>query len=344
MQTLLAYAFPAPAGAPGTAGLSRVEDHYQRYAGAPLKHEGRDVDGVGLHIWEAASEGRRWPAWQEDRHRSVATVYAPVRYESLVGDLPPHRAAVRLVDALRARPEDVLRLSCPFVLAGIDDTAELTLFTDAVGLGRLFQLRVAGGWVWSNRPAAVLLFAGARARRDARGWRFQAGTDSFMDGTSPFDDVTRVTEATCIRVAGGTGRCLVTRLDPLAYWLSGNPSEDPLHPDSVAAVAQELQEVARSAGRLWAQRPEIGLTGGRDSRVVAAAFLSSGVDARYHTNDNPVGEADIARELIRRWPTPVEHDIRHPPSSMQAYGPPATGAIERAMHWMRLLDGTQPAS
>jgi hypothetical protein len=344
MQTLLAYAFPERETAPGPAGLVRVEDHYQRYAGAPLKHEGRDVGGVGLHMWTAASEGRRWPPWQEDRSRSVATVHAPIRYESLVGDLPPHRAAVPLVDALRARPEDVLRLSCPFVLASVDDTAELTLFTDAVGLGRLFQLRLADGWVWSNRPAAVLLFADVRRRRDARGWRFQAGTDSFMDGTSPFADVTRVTEATRIRVDGRTGRCLVTQLDPLGYWLSGTPSEDPLHPDSVAAVAQELQEVARSADRLWAQRPEIGLSGGRDSRVVAAAFLSAGVDAHYHTNDNPVGEADIARELIRRWPTPVEYDIRYPSSSILAYRPPVMGAIERALHWMRVLDGTQPAS
>jgi hypothetical protein len=344
MQTLLAYAFPGGTSAPGAVGLARVEDHYQRYAGAPLKHEGRDVGSLGLHAWEAASEHRRWPAWQEDRSRSVATVHAPVRYESLVGDLPPHRAAVPLVDALRARPEAVLELSCPFVLAGLDETPELTLFTDAVGLGRLYQLRLPGGWVWSNRPAAVLLFAGVRMRRDPRAWRFQAGTDSFMDGTSPFADVTRVREATRIRVDGRTGRCQVTQLDPLAFWLSGNRGEDPLHPDSVAAVAQELQEVAISAGRLWASRPEIGLSGGRDSRVVAAAFLSAGVDARYHTNDNPVGEADVARELVRRWPHPVEHEIRHPASATMASATPRVGAVERALSWMRVLDGTQPAS
>ncbi|HYJ76828.1 MAG TPA: hypothetical protein VEV65_14570 [Kineosporiaceae bacterium] len=344
MQTLLAYAFPERETAPGAPGLARVEDHYRRDAGAPLTHKGRDVGGVGLHIWEAASDHRRWLAWQEDRSRSVATVHAPVRYESLVGDLPPDRAAVPLVDALRARPEDVLRLSCPFVLGTVDDSEQLTLFTDAVGLGRLFQLRLGDGWVWSNRPAAVLLFAGMRPRRDARGWRFQAGTDSFMDGTSPFADVTRVTEATRIEVEGRTGRCLVSRLDPLASWLSGSPSDDPLHPDSVAAVAAELQEVARSAGRLWARTPSIGLSGGRDSRVVAAAFLSAGIDVRFHTNDNPPGEADIARELVSRWPAPLEHEIHHPPSSIHVFGPPPIGAIERARRWMRLLDGTQPAS
>src|SRR5207248_7516980 len=66
--------------------------------------------------------------------------------------------------------------------------------------------------------------------------------------------------------------------------------------------------------------------------------------ASYHTNDNPVGEADVAGELIRRWPHPVEHEVRHPPSAILAYAPPRVGAVERAMHWMRLMDGTQPAS
>jgi hypothetical protein len=344
MQTLLAYAFPDTDAGRVAAGLARVEEYCRRHAGAPLKHEGRDVQGVGLHVWEAAAERRRWPAWQEDRSRSVVTIHAPVRYESLVGELPPDRAALPLADVLRARPSAVLQLGCPFVLATVDDSAELTLFTDAVGLGRLFQLRLPDGWVWSNRPAATLLFAGVRARPDPRGWRFQAGTDSFMDATSPFADVTRVTEATRVQVDGRTGRCLASQLDPLRYWLSGAPLDDPLSPDSVAAVAEELQGVARSAGGLWGQRPEIGLSGGRDSRLVAAAFLSAGVDAAYHTNDNPVGEADVARELIRRWPHPVDHVIYRPPSSTVADVAPETGAVQRALHWMRIMDATQPAS
>jgi hypothetical protein len=348
MQTLLAYAFGEPDAARVAAGLDRVEQHYQRYAGAPLDHGARDVDAVGLHLWEAAAEGRRWRAWQEDRSSSVATIHAPVRYESLVGDLPPERAAVPLADHLRARPEDVLRIGCPFVLATVDDAAELTLFTDAIGIGRLYQLRLPDGWVWSNRPLAPLLFAGLPARRDRRGWHFQRGTDSFMDGTSPFLDVTRVTEATRIQLDGRTGRCLATQIDPLRHWLSGGGAcggaQDPLHPQTVAAVAEELQDVARSAGRLWGQRPRLGLSGGRDSRLVAAAFLSAGVDVRFHTNDNPVGEADIARELLGRWPHPVEHHINHPPSAVLAFAPPPTGAIERALQWMRLTEGTQPAS
>jgi hypothetical protein len=348
MQTLLAYAFAEPDAARVAAGLARVERHYLRHAGAPLEHHARDVDAVGLHLWEAAAEGRRWRAWQEDRSRSVATIHAPVRYESLVGDLPPDRAGVPLADALRTRPEGVLQLGCPFVLATVDDAAELTLFTDAVALGRLYQLRLPDGWVWSNRPVAPLLFAGVPPRRDGRAWRFQGGTDSFMDGTSPFMGVARVTEATRIRLDGRTGRCLVTQIDPLRYWLSDGgadgESQDPLHPQTVAAVAEELQDVARSAGRLWGQRPRIGLSGGRDSRLVAAAFLSAGVDARFHTNDNPVGEADVACELIRRWPHPVEHRLQHPPSAVLTFAPPAQGAIERALQWMRLTEGTQPAS
>ena len=68
----------------------------------------------------------------------------------------------------------------------------LELFTDSIGVGRLFQLRLADGWVWSNRPVAALLFAGVAAAPLPRGWSFAAACGWFMDDSTPYDGVLAV--------------------------------------------------------------------------------------------------------------------------------------------------------
>ena len=71
-------------------------------------------------------------------------------------------------------------------MAVLDPAGErLELFTDSIGVGRLFQLRLPDGWVWSNRPVAALLFAGVMARAAQRGWRYAAACGWFMDDATP---------------------------------------------------------------------------------------------------------------------------------------------------------------
>jgi hypothetical protein len=341
MQTLLAYAWPGRNAQTHSEGLARVERHYQGLTSAALKHDGMDATAVGLHVWDSSAEHRRWPIWDRDREAGVATLHAPVNYESVVGDVPPERAPLPLARGLLRHPGRVLELGAPFVLSVLDGD-HLALLTDAVGLGRLFQLRVPGGWVWTNRPAAAYLFAGIPARADERGWRYHAAVEWFMADSAPLAGMSMVGPATRIEVDGRSGHRLVRQLDPTSFWLSG-AEQDPTTPDAVAEVADGLQQVARSAGRLWSERPLIGLSGGRDSRVVTAAFLTAGVDVRVHTNANPQGEADIAGELIRRWPGSVDYAVGWS-ASTAAPARLASGAVDRTLGWLRMSEGLRPPS
>ena len=168
MQTFVAYASSGADDGRWAAGAGRVERHYAGLAGGPLRHDVAESDRRGLHVWEAHSGRRRWPMWQQERDLAVATVHTPLDYESLVGEIPPEQAPVPLARRLVAQPHAVLELGGPFVLAALDP-AGLALFTDAVGLGRLFELRLPDGWVWSNRPTAACLFAALPVRADRRG-------------------------------------------------------------------------------------------------------------------------------------------------------------------------------
>ena len=67
--------------------------------------------------------------------------------ERIVGDVPLHDAPGRLARAvLQATPSRFLDLAPPFTMAVLDPADErLELFTDSIGVGRLFQLRLKAG-------------------------------------------------------------------------------------------------------------------------------------------------------------------------------------------------------
>ena len=77
--------------------------------------------------------------------------------------------------------------------------------------------------------------------------------------------------------------------------------------DTVEETAEALQDVARSVASLWPGRPTVDLSGGRDSRVVAAAFLKAGVDLKLNSYGAVPGELQVAESLVQALPFEVEH-------------------------------------
>ncbi len=339
MQTLVAYSVTEGSPHRFAGGAARVERHYAALAGGQLRHDAVEVAGRGLHVWEAHDEPRRWPTWQRERDVTVATLHTPFNYERVVGDLPPERAAVPLMRGLLQRPQAVLQLGSPFVVAGLD-REELVLLTDAVGLGRLFELRLPGATIWTNRPTAAHLFSGVPVAADLSGWRYLAGSDWFMADSTPFDGLRAIGPATAIRV-GSDGHARVSQVDSLQHWIA-EPGTG-LDPDRLDQVVDALQASARSTARLWTTTPRVDLSGGRDSRLVAAAFLSSGVDVDLHTNANPPGEADVANELLRLWGKEVRHEVTQMASVSAPVAHPI-GAADRALGWMRHSEALHPPS
>jgi hypothetical protein len=343
METVVAYAFDRFAEPEkAAAGVRRVEAYYGALWQGKARRDGCDAGTVGLHSWSRREPDNHWPAWRDDDDLCVASLHVPLGYQEIVGDLTPQRAAAPLARAVLADPARMADLAPPFLLSVLDPADErLELFTDSVGLGRLFQLRTADGWVWSNRPAAACLFADVPAAASARGWQYAAGTGWFMGDTTPYDRVLTVPGATRIVTEGRRNRRTVTRIDATSIW--SGPSGEELSPRLVKETAEALRGVARSVSKLWPGTPTVDLSGGRDSRVVAAAFLSAEVDLKLNSYDAVPGELAVAEELVAALPYKVEHIVTGKPEPKTAV-PPLPAVVERIRRWHRFSEGLRPSS
>jgi hypothetical protein len=116
---------------------------------------------------------------------------------------------------------------------------------------------------------------------------------------------------------------------------------DPLAEQTLADAAAGLTAVARSVGELWPQRPVLSLSGGRDSRLVVAAFVAAGVEVRLKTYGGAAGEVDTARELVGRLGGGFEHEVTVP--TAQRPGRVRDGAYARARKWHDMTEGLRPA-
>ena len=339
MQTLVAYAWErdAPAGRV-EAGLSRLEDWYTRLWGEGVGLAGSATGRVGLHVWHRADEPCRWPAWVTTGDASVATLHVPLGYEGLIGPTSLEHAPVALARRLHDHPAEVRQLTAPFVLAMLDsDAATLELWTDGLGLGRLYEVQTLEGRVWSNRPVAALLFAGLRAEADPLAWRRMAACDWPMGEQTPYRGVRTVPAGT--RVSAGRSGHREQSLDVLGSLVESR--RDPLAEQTITDTAAGLARVARSVSELWPQVPVLSLSGGRDSRLVVAAFVAAGVEVRLKTSGGAAGEAETARALVSRLERPVEHEVTGP--SAQQPGRLRDGAYTRARQWHDMTEGLRPA-
>ncbi|MFD0967448.1 hypothetical protein [Plantactinospora endophytica] len=352
MQLLLAYAFDRNEEmADVPSRLDRVAAHYATIWPEGTCRSGTDAGRLGLHLWDVAPSPWRWPAWQQEPDLSVATLYLPVDYRRVVGPVAAELAAVPLARALADRPHSVLDLTAPFVLASLDPgRGRLRLHTDAVGLGRLYQLRFPGGWVWSNRPAAACRFAGIRAEPDRDGWRTFAATGWFQGDRTPFGNVYAVPGGTTIGYDLPATAPVRSRIDALATW-AADGGGDALSAERIDEVAEALRGAMLALDPMWSGKVNIGLSGGRDSRLCAAAALTAGLEVQFHTNAAEPGEADVAERLVAVLPAELARRVSHridrpkPGGPAQTHGLALTAPVlPNVLAWHRVQEGLRPES
>src|SRR5699024_2934048 len=98
-------------------------------------------------------------------------------------------------------------LTAPLLFSSINKkNDELNIYTDILGVTRLYVLENDKGIFWSNRPSALHIFSGHRAKMDFESWQSYAVAGWFMDEDSPFENVYRVPPSTVITAKAGTAR------------------------------------------------------------------------------------------------------------------------------------------
>lgn len=348
---MVAYALDRPAEAGEVeARLGRVEAYYRSLWPVPVRRSGADAAGIGVHVWDAVKSAWRWPSWAQDDRLAAATLYLPLGYERVVGHVAPERAALPLARALRDRPAWTLELTGPWVIAALEPAGPgLFLEVDGLGVGRLFELRFDGGWVWSNRPVAACRFAGIRAEADRDGWRTLAAAEWFMRDRTPYARVHAVPSGGIVQVSPHDRAPVRTRIDALGVW--ANAHGDPVADGCLDELAHALTGFAASVGRMTAEPVVADLSGGRDSRVVVAAGLAAGLALEVQTNGAEAGEADVAEALVAGLATERSRLVTHHVSRPTVTGPERTFGLRddapvlaNALAWHRAQEGLRPPS
>jgi hypothetical protein len=312
-HTWLAYALRRPEGVDGIERrLGRVGPPYQELMAAPLNRGARLGPSLGLVLWRVDSPSLRWPLWNEGVDLASAWTSAPTGWERVLGPSEPHDASALLAARLREDPERLVDVNPPFVVGTLDrECRQLEIRSDFIGIARLYELETEAGWVWSNRIGALPLFDGSAPEADERAWQIFAATGWFLGETTSVEGVRKLPGASIVSAAAGDGGVRVSHSH--ASGRSGLIApRDASFDEAVEQAADQAVGLARDVGRLWPQGATVDLSGGRDSRVSAAAALSADLPARFQTVNLEPGEIAAAEELVATAGRPMPHELLDP--------------------------------
>jgi len=200
----------------------------------------------------------------------------------------------------------------PFGLVTVDDAAgRAVVQQDWLGMSRLFVGADDDVLVVSTRPSLVAAACGDPSALDIEAWAGYAAAAHFPGSMAPFEGV---------RLLDGGQRLTLTRrrdgcwavessrrpgVDDLV--LSGLARRGAIRTESsrarqaaVDVAASGLTRAVGSVGGLYDGSVALGLSGGKDSRVIAAALLSAGVVPTFNTNITTKAEGETAVALLRR--------------------------------------------
>lgn len=328
--------WPAWCAAPRPTGTARAHGGTGSGAGQGSRRGHGPDNGGGVGAGPEATE---------HAGTVVASIYAPLGYSAVTGSAPIERAPLVLGDALVADPTRMFDITPPFVLTRLDVQAEtLDIFTDVLGVGRLFELATPWGWVWSNRAIAALRFADRAAVADEVGWAQSAVADEFFGALTPYEGVRVIDAATRIHIDGRTGTRLDTVVDTVSTWSQAATSTPDLRQALAEQAADSLRVAVASMSKLYGVAPTVDLSGGRDSRLVASAFVAAGADFALNSHDAVPGDLSTAIELVALLGKQApEHLVRHRPTG-GTVEPPPLYALESARRWHEYADGLRPCT
>ncbi|MFE9954848.1 hypothetical protein [Micromonospora sp. NPDC005299] len=343
MHVMLAWFAAAPLSEPVRA--ARV-GRFERAAAEVVpdswrRHEFGGPDW-GVVVRHPADPGAyRWPTVATEGAVTAVSLGIPVGLDAAAG---PAALARRLLAG-----EDVHReVVPPFGLLALDPD-RFALQQDWLGMARVFTGAADEVTAWCTRPGLLAAFLHGEARPDLAGWTSYTLCGHFGGDLSPVAGtrLLRPGERVTGRRRAEGGWHLDTELryatDDVVcggHAEQGRPVEERLD-----RAADALTRAAASLHPLHDGEITVGLSGGKDSRLIAATLIAAGRTPRLVTNDDTRAEGEVARRLVE-----LVRDRRglHLDHHTQLAGAPAsvlgTGLGERARRLAHLHDHQFPST
>jgi asparagine synthase (glutamine-hydrolysing) len=271
-------------------------------------------DGWGVFATAADSGEWRWRQVARSESLTAISVGMPVGLAPGLlarGPVELARRSIRHAGVL----SDVVP---PFGFVVVDESSgSIRVCQDWLGMARLYVYRSQGVVAFSNLPTMLPYVLGDRIVPDEEGWAYFIGGDAFNGNASPVRGVTQVP----------AGVVVTGRQDSSGHWdlsTTQNRTVDDIVAEASAVsdrthidlAAEGIRRAAAGLGVLWPARIPLGLSGGKDSRLVAAALLTAGIVPRFSTRADSSAEAETAAQLVELARSSrgmhVDHTITEP--------------------------------
>jgi asparagine synthase (glutamine-hydrolysing) len=256
----------------------------------------------------------------------------------------PLDLARRLLDG-----EDIhARVVPPFTLLAVEGSSRVVIQQDWLGMSRMFTTELDGVVAFCSRPSLLAAFVGLPLAHDPQGWAAYAVSADFGGSSSPVRGVRLLRpgeRATAHHRAHGwtvdwQRRRAVDDVvrDGLALRSAGFGA-------ALETAADGVTGALASAARFSATGVTLGLSGGKDSRLIAASLIGAGQVPRFNTNVDLPQEGETASRLLG-----ILHDTYGITAEHRLYraGAPATvqarGLRERVRRLQRVHDYQFPST
>jgi hypothetical protein len=307
-----------------------------------LRHElgGEDWGVTFLHRSEQGAY--RWPMVTAEHAVTAVSLGLPVGADLTGGPVALARRLLSGGDVHR----DVVP---PFGLLAVDRDERFAVQQDWLGMCRLFTGASNGITALCSRPSLLATFLHGAVEPDLDGWASYAICAQFGGDMSPIRGVRLLQPGE--RITGqrrpGGGWALTTQLrygvDDVV--MSGIAARGRPVDESLDLAAQAITTTASSIGDLYADQMSLGLSGGKDSRLIAASLIAAGQLPRFITNEDTAAEGEVARELMQIL---RDKDGLEPEHQLVRSGAPArvltVGLHQRTVQLQRRYDFQFPST
>lgn len=279
---------------------------------------------TGFIVWEPEKNGSSWPAASVRPAEGAAWIHVP----SAAGGSQDGVDPVRLSRDITCGSLDRIEMGAP--AATIYWSREgMRVANDRLGMARLYQFGVPGfGTVWSTRTGLAHVFTGLAPDIEQETWSEIATLGWNISGRSHLGNGRQMPASTSITV-GSNGE--VEEASDRHEWVQATASGDvPSYAEAARGMIDAMAVIS-----WWARRPAADLSGGKDSRVTAAAAIRAGVVDAVRTVNTDRGEVETARTLLELAGHPVEHRVveTKPPKA------PEGGVLSRYVSMQNAWEG-----
>jgi len=279
--------------------------------------------------------------WCYKDNASLSASAHPIRTPEVLGD-PSGKSLRQFVQNLRHHSTELERIAPPVSYLhhnAIRDT--IVAANDLMGIGRLYYVRSDGGSALSNSVLAAAMTLEDDARQDDEFWAAYYVTGGALNATSYVRGVTLAPPGSIASISEGQ---LVLRQQHPVDRLLHETREQPRDVDCALSAARRLVDVVRP---YLGPDTRLPISGGRDSRFVAAVAIDSGLDFRAQTYVPPNLEGKIAKQLHDRsavaypWQEVVVNPgtVRQDAGEPQPLGEPPDPILARADAWFSYFGG-----